>query len=112
MKSLIFFFFKSKTNDIFYIHRFRVCAFEGKTLRDVEKSWTLLERAEHERERALQEALRRLEQLEQLAQQFGRKVTTASAETETFKIRWHFFYVLLVSVSVHVGLSRIEQQCG
>lgn len=55
------------------------CVFEGKTLRDVEKSWVLLERAEHERERALQEALRRLEYLEQLAQQFGRKVFSQNA---------------------------------
>ncbi|XP_076605262.1 spectrin beta chain, non-erythrocytic 5 [Chaetodon auriga] len=46
---------------------------EGKTLRDVEKSWVLLERAEHERERALQGALFHLENLEQLAQKFGRK---------------------------------------
>ncbi|KAF7648030.1 hypothetical protein LDENG_00162990 [Lucifuga dentata] len=46
---------------------------EGKTLGDVEKSWVLLERAEHERERALQEALLRLQNLEQLAQKFGRK---------------------------------------
>ncbi|XP_029973399.1 spectrin beta chain, non-erythrocytic 5 [Salarias fasciatus] len=46
---------------------------EGKTLSDIEKSWVLLERAEHERERALQEALLRLESLEQLAQKFGRK---------------------------------------
>nr|XP_046269773.1 spectrin beta chain, non-erythrocytic 5 [Scatophagus argus] len=46
---------------------------EGKTLSDIEKSWVLLERAEHERERALQEALLRLENLEQLAQNFERK---------------------------------------
>ncbi|XP_068456287.1 spectrin beta chain, non-erythrocytic 5 [Clinocottus analis] len=46
---------------------------EGKTLSDIEKSWVLLERAEHERERALQEALLRLENLEQLAQKFERK---------------------------------------
>ncbi|XP_054861726.1 spectrin beta chain, non-erythrocytic 5 isoform X3 [Amphiprion ocellaris] len=46
---------------------------EGKTLSDIEKSWVLLERAEHERERALQEALLRLENLEQLAQKFNRK---------------------------------------
>ncbi|KAK1893658.1 Spectrin beta chain non-erythrocytic 5 [Dissostichus eleginoides] len=38
-----------------------------------EKSWAVLERAEHERERALQEALLRLENLEQLAQKFERK---------------------------------------
>lgn len=47
---------------------------EGKTLGDIEKNWALLERAEHEREDALQRALLRLEQLEQLAQKFGRKV--------------------------------------
>lgn len=46
---------------------------EGKTLGDIEKTWTLLEKAEHERERDLQNALFRLEQLEQLAQKFGRK---------------------------------------
>ncbi|XP_028993920.1 spectrin beta chain, non-erythrocytic 1 isoform X2 [Betta splendens] len=46
---------------------------EGKTLSDVEKSWVLLEKAEHERERDLQEALLRLEGLEQIAQKFGRK---------------------------------------
>ncbi|XP_068608001.1 spectrin beta chain, non-erythrocytic 5 [Brachionichthys hirsutus] len=46
---------------------------EGKTLSDIEKSWTLLEKAENERERALQEALLRLENLEQLAQNFERK---------------------------------------
>ncbi|XP_027134554.1 spectrin beta chain, non-erythrocytic 5 [Larimichthys crocea] len=46
---------------------------DGKTLGDIEKSWVLLERAEHERERALQEALLRLENLEQLAQKFERK---------------------------------------
>nr|XP_029543639.1 spectrin beta chain, non-erythrocytic 5 [Oncorhynchus nerka] len=46
---------------------------EGKTLGDIEKNWALLERAEHEREDALQRALLRLEQLEQLAQKFGRK---------------------------------------
>ncbi|XP_030614955.1 spectrin beta chain, non-erythrocytic 5 [Archocentrus centrarchus] len=46
---------------------------EGKTLNDIEKSWVLLERAEHERERVLQEELLRLESLEQLAQKFARK---------------------------------------
>ncbi|XP_034721162.1 spectrin beta chain, erythrocytic-like, partial [Etheostoma cragini] len=44
-----------------------------KTLSDIEKSWVLLERAEHERESALQEALLRLENLEQLALNFERK---------------------------------------
>ncbi|KAL0969732.1 hypothetical protein UPYG_G00231540 [Umbra pygmaea] len=46
---------------------------EGKTLGDIEKNWVILERAEHEREDALQRALFRLEQLEQLAQKFSRK---------------------------------------
>ncbi|XP_061843662.1 spectrin beta chain, non-erythrocytic 5 [Nerophis lumbriciformis] len=46
---------------------------EGKTLSDIERAWSLLEKAEHEREQALQEALRRLENLEQLAQKFERK---------------------------------------
>lgn len=46
---------------------------EGQTLRDVEREWLVLERAEHEREEALQAALIRLEHLEQLAQKFERK---------------------------------------
>ncbi|XP_066510159.1 spectrin beta chain, non-erythrocytic 5 [Hoplias malabaricus] len=48
---------------------------EGKTLGDIERNWSILERAEHERERDLQSALLRLEQLEQLAQKFERKAT-------------------------------------
>lgn len=54
---------------------------EGKTLSDIEKSWALLERAEHERERALQGALLRLQSLEQLAQKFGRKVNAMVLHT-------------------------------
>lgn len=46
---------------------------EGKTLGDIERTWTLLERSEYDRERYLQNTLLRLEQLEQLAQKFGRK---------------------------------------
>ncbi|XP_067099877.1 spectrin beta chain, non-erythrocytic 5 [Osmerus mordax] len=46
---------------------------EGRTLGDVERGWAQLERAEHEREGALQGALMRLEQLEQLAKNFHRK---------------------------------------
>lgn len=46
---------------------------EGQALRDIEREWLVLERAEHERERALQTALIRLEHLEQLAQKFERK---------------------------------------
>lgn len=49
----------------------------------------MLERAEHERERALQEALLRLENLEQLAQKFGRKVTTLNQKLQTLNhILW------------------------
>ncbi|XP_061631327.1 spectrin beta chain, non-erythrocytic 5 isoform X2 [Phyllopteryx taeniolatus] len=55
---------------------------EGKTLRDIEKGWTLLEKAEHKREGALQEALLRLENLEQLAQKFGRKATLRAGYVE------------------------------
>nr|XP_055027307.1 spectrin beta chain, non-erythrocytic 5 [Misgurnus anguillicaudatus] len=48
---------------------------EGKAVGDIERNWTLLERAEHQRERDLQSELLRLEHLEQLAQKFGRKAT-------------------------------------
>lgn len=64
-------------NDIVYCNAVRpmfVFLCPGKTLSDIEKSWVLLERAEHDREGALQKALLRLENLEQLAQKFGRKV--------------------------------------
>ncbi|XP_040268693.1 spectrin beta chain, non-erythrocytic 5 [Bufo bufo] len=44
-----------------------------KTLSDIEKYWTVLEKAEHEREKALQNELLRLERLEQLAQIFQKK---------------------------------------
>lgn len=73
---------------IIFVH----CVFEGKTLRDVEKSWVLLERAEHERERALQEALRRLEYLEQLAQQFGRKVSSQNFQRLLDKYKVSFCF--------------------
>ncbi|XP_056401829.1 spectrin beta chain, non-erythrocytic 5 isoform X2 [Hyla sarda] len=46
---------------------------EGKTLSDIEKYWTILEKAEHEREKALQSEVLRLERLEQLAQMFHKK---------------------------------------
>ncbi|XP_043119308.1 spectrin beta chain, non-erythrocytic 5 isoform X2 [Puntigrus tetrazona] len=55
---------------------------EGKTLGDIERNWTFLERAEHQRERALQSALMRLEQLEQLAQKFDRKATLRESYLE------------------------------
>lgn len=55
---------------------------EGKTLGDIERNWTFLERAEHQRESALQSALMRLEQLEQLAQKFDRKATLRESYLE------------------------------
>ncbi|XP_028831275.1 spectrin beta chain, non-erythrocytic 5 isoform X2 [Denticeps clupeoides] len=55
---------------------------EGRVLSDVERRWAELERAEHERERALQGALVRLEQLEQLAQKFGRKAALREGYVE------------------------------
>uniref|UniRef100_A0A8C4XGU2 Spectrin, beta, non-erythrocytic 5 n=1 Tax=Erpetoichthys calabaricus TaxID=27687 RepID=A0A8C4XGU2_ERPCA len=60
---------------------------EGKTLGDLEKHWGILERAEHERERALQMELLRLERLEQLAQKFERKAKLREAYlNETCKL--------------------------
>lgn len=55
---------------------------EGKTVGDIERNWTLLERAEHQRERDLQSELMRLEHLEQLAQKFGRKATLRESYLE------------------------------
>ncbi|XP_030641786.1 spectrin beta chain, non-erythrocytic 5 [Chanos chanos] len=55
---------------------------EGKTLSDIEKNWTLLERAEHGRERNLQRELLRLEQLEQLVQKFSRKAGLRESDLE------------------------------
>lgn len=55
---------------------------DGKTVGDIERNWTLLERAEHQRERDLQSELMRLEHLEQLAQKFGRKATLRESYLE------------------------------
>ncbi|KAM4689983.1 spectrin beta chain, non-erythrocytic 5 [Rhinophrynus dorsalis] len=46
---------------------------DGKSLSDVERYWTILEKAEYEREKALQAEMLRLERLEQLAQMFHKK---------------------------------------
>ncbi|KAG9481361.1 hypothetical protein GDO78_010547 [Eleutherodactylus coqui] len=46
---------------------------DGKSLSDIEKYWTILEKAEYEREKALQKEILRLERLEQLAQMFQKK---------------------------------------
>ncbi|XP_026156546.1 spectrin beta chain, non-erythrocytic 5 isoform X2 [Mastacembelus armatus] len=74
---------------------------EGKTLSDIEKSWGLLERAEHERERALQEELLRLENLEQLAQKFGRKAALREGYLEDT--------VRLIRRQEVRGLSTLEE---
>lgn len=74
---------------------------EGKTLGDIERSWTLLERAEHQRERALQGALMRLEQLEQLAQKFGRKATLRESYLEDT--------LQLIQQQDLGGLQRLEE---
>ncbi|XP_074786839.1 spectrin beta chain, non-erythrocytic 4 isoform X1 [Athene noctua] len=47
---------------------------EGKSISDVNKAWTCLEKAEHEREAALRNELIRQEKLELLAQRFDHKV--------------------------------------
>lgn len=46
---------------------------EGKTLNDLETSWSSLERAEHERDLALKRELNRQEQLEQMYANFDKK---------------------------------------
>ncbi|KJE88866.1 hypothetical protein CAOG_08407 [Capsaspora owczarzaki ATCC 30864] len=45
----------------------------GKSVRDVNKAWTKLERSEHEHEQALHKEIARQERLEHLAQRFNRK---------------------------------------
>uniref|UniRef100_A0A672V5I9 Spectrin beta chain n=1 Tax=Strigops habroptila TaxID=2489341 RepID=A0A672V5I9_STRHB len=47
---------------------------EGKSISDINKAWSCLEKAEHEREVALREELIRQEKLELLAQRFDHKV--------------------------------------
>ena len=48
---------------------------EGKLISDINRAWTELEKAEHERELALREELVRQENLEQLAAKFNKKAT-------------------------------------
>uniref|UniRef100_A0A3Q1IZP4 Calponin-homology (CH) domain-containing protein n=1 Tax=Anabas testudineus TaxID=64144 RepID=A0A3Q1IZP4_ANATE len=83
---------------------------EGKTLSDVEKSWLLLEKAEHEREQALQEALLRLENLEQLAQKFGRKAALREGYLEDTQrlIRRQDFRGLSTLVEAQAAGRRLE----
>ncbi|XP_057715583.1 spectrin beta chain, non-erythrocytic 5 isoform X1 [Corythoichthys intestinalis] len=83
---------------------------EGKTLRDIEKGWLLLEKAEHEREGALQGALLRLESLEQLAQRFGRKATLRETYLEDTRhlIRQQNFDSLSTLEEAQVAIRRLE----
>uniref|UniRef100_A0A8C7E9R9 Spectrin beta, non-erythrocytic 5 n=1 Tax=Nothoprocta perdicaria TaxID=30464 RepID=A0A8C7E9R9_NOTPE len=55
---------------------------EGKTLQDVEKHWIILEKAEHNRGKALQAEMLRLERLEQLAQRFRKKAALRESYLE------------------------------
>lgn len=48
---------------------------EGKLISDINRAWTELEKAEHERELALREELVRQENLEQLAAKFNKKAS-------------------------------------
>ncbi|KAE8587142.1 hypothetical protein XENTR_v10021875, partial [Xenopus tropicalis] len=48
---------------------------DGKSLIDVEKYWAILEKAEYEREKALQAEMLRLERLELVAQMFNKKAS-------------------------------------
>ncbi|KAM9777958.1 spectrin beta chain, non-erythrocytic 5 [Neosynchiropus ocellatus] len=83
---------------------------EGKTLSDIEKNWLLLERAEHERERALQEALLRLENLEQLAQKFARKATLREGflDDTVRLVRRQDFRGLSTLEEAHAAARRLE----
>nr|XP_014340923.1 PREDICTED: spectrin beta chain, non-erythrocytic 5 [Latimeria chalumnae] len=58
---------------------------EGKMLRDIERHWALLEKAEHEREKALQMEMLRLERLQQLVQKFEKKAALREAYLNELK---------------------------
>ncbi|KAM9654132.1 spectrin beta chain, non-erythrocytic 5 [Morphnus guianensis] len=58
---------------------------EGRTLQDVEKHWIILEKAEHNRGKALQEEMLRLERLEQLAQRFLKKAALRESYLEDMR---------------------------
>ncbi|NXP72171.1 SPTN5 protein, partial [Ramphastos sulfuratus] len=55
---------------------------EGRTLQDVEKHWIILEKAEHNRGKALQKEMLRLERLEQLVQRFMKKAVLRESYLE------------------------------
>uniref|UniRef100_A0A8B9UAF8 Calponin-homology (CH) domain-containing protein n=1 Tax=Anas zonorhyncha TaxID=75864 RepID=A0A8B9UAF8_9AVES len=58
---------------------------EGRTLQDVEKHWIILEKAEHNRGKALQKEMLRLEKLEQLAQRFQKKAALRESYLEDMR---------------------------
>nr|XP_025044105.1 spectrin beta chain, non-erythrocytic 5 [Pelodiscus sinensis] len=58
---------------------------EGRTLQDVEKHWVILEKAEHSRGEALQQEMRRLESVEQLAQRFLKKAALRESYLEDMR---------------------------
>nr|XP_056707864.1 spectrin beta chain, non-erythrocytic 5 [Euleptes europaea] len=55
---------------------------EGRTLQDLEKEWVILEKAEHNRGKALQQELLRLERVEQLVQRYLKKAALRVAYLE------------------------------
>lgn len=58
---------------------------EGKMLQDVEKHWIILEKSEHNRGKALQTEMLRLERLEQLAQRFLKKAALRESYLEDMR---------------------------
>ncbi|XP_075281439.1 spectrin beta chain, non-erythrocytic 5 isoform X3 [Opisthocomus hoazin] len=58
---------------------------EGRMLQDVEKHWIILEKAEHNRGKALQKEMLRLERLEQLARRFLKKAALRESYLEDMR---------------------------
>ncbi|XP_053169097.1 spectrin beta chain, non-erythrocytic 5 [Hemicordylus capensis] len=58
---------------------------EGRTLRDLEKEWGILETAEHNRGKAIQQELLRMERVEQLVQRFLKKAAVRVAYLEDMR---------------------------
>ncbi|KAJ6667292.1 hypothetical protein lerEdw1_017270 [Lerista edwardsae] len=58
---------------------------EGRALRELEKEWDVLEKAEHNRGQALQQELLRLERVEQLVQRFRKKAAVRVAYLEDMR---------------------------
>ncbi|XP_044291663.1 spectrin beta chain, non-erythrocytic 5 [Varanus komodoensis] len=58
---------------------------EGRSLRDLEREWIILEKAEHSRGEAIQQELLRLERVEQLVQRFLKKAAIRVAYLEDMR---------------------------